>query len=482
MSVYDKYQPVIGLEVHCQLLTSTKAFAPDPNEYGSMPNTNISMISLAHPGALPRSNKKAVEFSIKIGLACQSEITRYNYYDRKQYFYPDLPKGYQTTQDKTPICKGGRVTIKIDGVERDVKLNRIHMEEDAGKSVHLNQEVDTLIDLNRAGVPLIELVSEPDLFSSDEAYAFLTEVRKLVKYLEICDGNMEEGSLRCDANISVRLKGSTKLGKKVEVKNMNSFRNVQRAIEFEVKRQIDLIEDGKDFLSETRLFDATTGLTHSMRTKEELNDYRYFPEPDLQPIVVSEEWLGSIRSSMPALPHELYKKFTEKYSLSDYDAFSLTDSKETALYFDEITSYTENYKAASNWMMGPVKSYLNELTLALEQFPLKPKQIAGMIALIDSGKVSYSAATQSIFPELIKQPSKTSLEIAEQLDLIQNSNADDLNAFVIAALAKYPDKVEEYRGGKKGVLGLFMGEVMKLSGGKADPKVTNDLVRKALEA
>ena len=481
MSVYDKYQPVIGLEVHCQLSTFTKAFAPDLNEYGSMPNTNISMITLAHPGAMPRSNKKAVEFSIKMGLACNSEITRYNYYDRKQYFYPDLPKGYQTTQDKTPICIGGKVGIKVDGVERMVQLNRIHMEEDAGKSQHLNEEVDTLVDLNRAGVPLIEIVSEPDLWSSDEAYAFLTEIRKIVRYLEICDGNMEEGSLRCDANISVMLKGSKTLGKKVEVKNMNSFKNVQRAIDFEVKRQIDLIEEGEDFASETRLFDANTGLTHSMRSKEGMNDYRYFPEPDLQPIVVSEQWLASIKAEMPPLPHELLYKFVNTYSLPEYDSLVLTDAKDTALFFEEICKHTTNYKAASNWMLGSIKSYLNELTLSLADFKISPKYIADLIALIDSNKVSNTAATQKIFPEMVKDPSKTPLQVAESLDLLQNSDSGALTEFVNKAIASYPDEVLKYKAGKKNLIGLFMGEVMKLSGGKADPKVTSELVRKALE-
>lgn len=482
MSVYDKYQPVIGLEVHAQLLTKTKAFAWEATEYGAMPNTNISVVTLAHPGTLPKANKKAVEFSMKMGLACGCEITRYNFFDRKNYFYPDLPKGYQITQDRAPICKGGTVRIKKrDGSDKIVNLNRIHMEEDAGKSMHLAEEVDTLVDLNRAGTPLIEIVSEPDLRDSDEAYSFLTEIKKLVEYLDVCDGNMEEGSLRCDANVSVMLKGATEYGKKVELKNMNSFRNVQRAIEHEIKRQIDIIEAGGTFHSETRTFDATTGESKGMRTKEDMNDYRYFPEPDLQPIVISDDWLAAVKAEMPALPSELFDKFTKQYGLPEYDAFVLTDEKGMALYFDQICNHTKNYKAASNWMMGAVKMYLNELTLDIAQFPLKPEQIAELIALVDANKVSSSVAKDNIFPELIKNTGQSALAVAEKLNLIQQSDTGALQGFVDQVLEKFPAKVAEYKAGKVGLLGMFMGEVMKLSGGKADPKVTTELLKKKLD-
>lgn len=482
MSIYDKYQPVIGLEVHAQLLTKTKAFSWEASEYGAMPNTNISVVTLAHPGTLPKANKRAVEFSLKMGLACGCEITRYNFFDRKNYFYPDLPKGYQITQDKAPICKGGQVPIKLkDGSDKIIKLNRIHMEEDAGKSMHLAEEVDTLVDLNRAGTPLIEIVSEPDLRDSDEAYSFLVEIKKLVEYLEVCDGNMEEGSLRCDANVSVMLKGATEYGKKVELKNMNSFRNVQRAIEHEIKRQIDIIESGGTFFSETRTFDAGTGESKGMRTKEDMNDYRYFPEPDLQPIVVSDEWLSAVKAEMPALPLELFNKFTKQYGLPEYDAFVLTDQKGIALYFDEICQHTQNYKAASNWMMGAIKSYLNELVMDISQFAVKPVQVAELIALVDSGKVGISMTKDKIFPELISNPSQTALSIAERLNLLQQSDTGALQGFVDQVLEKYPEKVAEYKGGKKGLIGMFMGEVMKLSGGKADPKVTTELLKKKLD-
>lgn len=482
MSLRDKYQPVIGLEVHCQLSTNTKAFVADSAEFGDMPNMNVSVITLGHPGALPKANKKAVEFSIKIGVACGSEISRYNEYARKNYFYPDLPKGYQITQDKHPICVGGTVKIKLsDGTYRNVQLNRIHMEEDAGKSIHMDAETDTLVDYNRAGVPLIEMVSEPDIFNSDEAYQFLTEVRKLVRYLEICDGNMEEGSMRCDANISVMLKGSKTLGKKVEVKNMNSIRNVQRAIEHEIDRQIALIEAGETILSESRTYDAGLDKTFGMRSKEELNDYRYFPEPDLQPIIVSEEWLARLKSEMPPLPNELLDKFRNQYGLPEYDAYVLTDSKEIALFFERICASTQSYKAASNWVMGPVKSFLNELTLHIKDYPVSPEKLAELIDLVDSRKVSHTVAQQSIYPELLITPTKSPLQIAKELNLLQDSNEDSLLPIIKEVLAEMPAKVAEYRSGKKGLLGLFMGEVMKRSKGKADPKLASELVAKELE-
>ncbi|WP_026464589.1 Asp-tRNA(Asn)/Glu-tRNA(Gln) amidotransferase subunit GatB [Adhaeribacter aquaticus] len=482
-AIFDKYQPIIGLEVHAQLSTVSKAFTADTTEYGSMPNTNISAITLGHPGTLPKMNKKAVDYAIKMGLATNCSITRHNYFDRKNYFYPDLPKGYQITQDKTPICKKGHVDIQLsNGQEKTIRLNRIHMEEDAGKSMHLAGETETLIDLNRAGVPLIEIVSEPDIHNSEEAYSFLTEIKKLVRYLDICDGNMEEGSLRCDANVSVMLKGAEKFGVKVEVKNMNSFRNVQRAIDHEIERQIALLEAGETIESETRGFDANTGTTSGQRSKETLNDYRYFPEPDLTPMVISDEWLERIKSEMPSLPHELYARFTKEYGLPEYDANVLTDAKEIAEYFDAICQHTKNYKAASNWVMGQVKSHLNELALHVSEFPLKPAQIAELIALVDSGKVSHSAASRNVFAFLLENPTKTALAAAEELNLIQESDDNALGSFIDQVLSANPAKVAEYKAGKRSLVGMFMGEVMKLTKGKADPKVANKLLQDKLNA
>lgn len=473
---------VIGLEVHAQLLTESKMFAADANKYGESPNTQISVITLGHPGTLPKVNKKAIAYAIKMGLACNSEITRHNVFARKNYFYPDLPKGYQLTQDKGPICVGGTVPIQLaDGRKKEVILNRVHMEEDAGKSIHLAGEEDTLVDFNRAGTPLIEIVTEPDLHSPEEAYAFLAEVKKLVRYLDICDGNMEEGSLRCDANVSVMLKGSKELGKKVEVKNMNSFRNVFRAIEHEHERLIGLIEAGEEVISETRTFDATTGLTASMRTKEDLNDYRYFPEPDLSPVVISDEWLNAVKATMPILPRELHRKFVEEFGLPDYDSSFLTESKEVALWFDELCSKTQNYKAASNWVMGPVRSSLNEQSLSIADFLISTDTMAALIALVDEGKVSYTAASQNLYPEMLKSAAESPMEIAQRLNLIQESDESSLKPIVEEVLAANAAKVKEYRSGKKGLMGLFMGQVMQKSKGKADPKVATKILTELLE-
>jgi aspartyl-tRNA(Asn)/glutamyl-tRNA(Gln) amidotransferase subunit B len=479
--ILNKYEEVIGLEVHMQLNTLSKAYASDSAAYGAMPNSQVSVITLGHPGTLPVANEKVLEHAVKLGLACGCEITRENRYARKNYFYADLPKGYQITQDNTPICRGGHITIKrSDGSEKNIKLTRIHMEEDAGKSIHDQDPFYTLVDLNRAGVPLLEMVSEPEIANAEEAYQYVTEIRRLVRYLEICDGNMEEGSLRCDANISVRLKGSKELGNKVEVKNMNSIRNVQRAIEHEIKRQITAIESGETITQETRSFDAVKGTTFSMRSKEMAHDYRYFPEPDLPPVIVTDEYIESVKKELPALPHQLNKKFRDA-GLSEYDAAVLTDTREIALYFSELLDCNTNPKIAANWVMGPVKSYLNERALDMDRFPLKPESMADLIALVESGKVSHTAAAQKIFPAMTDNPTAKASEIATNLNLIQESNEDSLREYVEQAIAKYPDKVEEYLSGKTGLIGLFMGEVMKLSGGKADPKIASRMVKEGLE-
>jgi aspartyl-tRNA(Asn)/glutamyl-tRNA(Gln) amidotransferase subunit B len=477
----SKYKAVIGLEVHAQLLTHSKIFSTDSALYGNRPNTQVSVVTLAHPGTLPKLNKKALEFAIKMGLACHSTISRYTFFDRKNYFYPDLPKGYQITQDQTPICKGGFVKIKPkNDSERRVDLNRIHFEEDAGKSIHLEGESDTVIDFNRAGVPLIEIVTEPCMTSSEEAHAFLSEIRKLVRYLEICDGNMEEGSLRCDANVSVMLHDAKELGRKVEIKNMNSIRNVQRAIDLEVARQIELLENGNPVISETRTFNASTVTTQSMRTKEELNDYRYFPDPDISPVYVTDQWLAEIKDSMPVLPEALIEKFTSRYQLSEYDALVLTETKEIAMYFDSVCQLTTNYKAAANWIIGPIKSFLNELPSAVKEIPVTIATLAELISLVESGKVSFSVASQGLLPELVKNPGPVE-ELAQRLNLIQVSDEASILAIIDEVLESNADKVVEYKKGKTGILGMFMGEVKKLSKGKADPKLASELLSKRLK-
>lgn len=479
----DKYEVVIGLEIHAQMLTKSKAYASDANEFGSHPNTNVSVVSLGHPGTLPVMNKKTIENAIKLGLACHSEIASNQYFARKNYFYPDLPKGYQITQDKTPICTGGYLVVKDDqGVYKNVGITRIHMEEDAGKSIHDVDVYDTLVDLNRAGVPLLEIVSEPDIRSSQEAYNYVTEVRKLVRYLDICDGNMEEGSLRCDANISVRLIGAKEFGTKVEVKNMNSIRNVQRAIEFEISRQIEVIENGGEVSQETRGFDALKGVTISMRSKEAANDYRYFPEPDLQPLYVGQEHIDSIKSEMPALPRELYLKYTEQFGLSEYDATILVDNKHIALYFEEILVNTSHIKMAANFLMGEIKGYLNQRVLEITEFPLKPSSIADLINLIEAGKVSYSVAASKIFPAMFDNQSLSALELATKLNVIQDSDENSLVNYINQVIEGNPVEIQRYISGEKQLVGFLMGQLMKVSQGKADPKQANPLLRKMLDS
>ena len=482
MSIINKkYEAVIGLEVHAQLLTNTKAYSNDENVYGATPNSKTSVITLGHPGTLPVSNEKVIEYAVKLGIAVDANIRERNEYARKNYFYADLPKGYQITQDKTPICNGGYIEITDDDNNiKKINITRIHMEEDAGKSIHDLDPFNSLVDLNRAGVPLLEIVSEPEIRSSNEAYQYLSEVRKLVRYLDICDGNMEEGSLRCDANISVRLKGSEKFGTKVEIKNMNSIRNVKNAIDFEIDRQISLLEKGESIIHETRGFNAVNGKTLSQRHKEEANDYRYFPEPDLQPIIIGQEYIESVKKSLPPLPKELLQKFTNEFKLSSYDAKIIIEDKGMAMYYEKLCKLTENYKAAANFMNGAIKSYLNENAKSIEDFKISPKNIAELIALIDDNKVSNSVATGKIFPLLLSSDSSPE-KIAVENNWIQESDSDTLLSLINEVIEKYPDKVKEYQSGKKGLIGLFIGEVMKLSKGKADPKLTNELIRKKLD-
>jgi len=479
--ILKSYEPVIGLEIHVQLNTASKAYSSDATSYGEEPNSKVSPITLGHPGTLPMLNEGVLESAVKLGVACNCQIREVNEFARKNYFYADLPKGYQITQDKTPICNGGFVEIKdANGADKKINLTRIHMEEDSGKSSHDIDPFNTLIDLNRAGTPLLEIVSEPEFKDGTEAYNYLSEMRKLVRYLDISDGNMEEGSLRCDVNISVKPKGQKEFGTKVEVKNLNSFRNVQKSIDFEIKRQVELIESGGTVTQQTRTFDAGSGKTQVLRAKEDAHDYRYFNEPDLQPVIVKEDYIASVKRNLPALPKELFAKY-RKLKLSEYDANLLTESKELASYYEEIIEHTQNYKGAANWIMGSIKSYLNERAASIAEFPLQAKTIAELQILVDAGKVSNSAATGELFKALLEDPEASPSELAQKLNLIQESNEDELMAFVKQALSKYPDKVEAYRNGKKGVQGLFMGEVMKLSKGKADPKVASKLITQELE-
>ncbi len=480
MNNQDKYQVVIGLEVHAQLLTKTKLFCADSTSFGAEPNTQVSPISLAHPGTLPKMNKKAIELAVKLGLALNCELEQQNYFARKNYFYPDLPKGYQVSQHTAPICKGGHLSIDVAGTRKDIILNRIHLEEDAGKSIHDADENYTCIDLNRAGVPLLEIVTEPCLHSGEEAFIFLTELRKLVRWIDVCDGNMEEGSMRCDANISVRLMGSTVLGKRVEVKNLNSIRNVKKAIEIETERLISITENKETVVQETRSFDADKNTTFSLRSKEEADDYRYFPEPDLPPFKVTEAYIHAIAASMPPLPDALKKKYITEFSLSDYDAGVLCNDKIDADFFEEIIQHTKYFKAAANWMLGPLKFYCNENNISIAAFPLTPETIASLIELTESGKVNFNNASTRILQELIKNPNESALMMATSLNLIQESNTDAVEQWINEVILSMPDKVKDYKSGKKGLIGLFAGEVKKRSKGKADMQIVNRLLAEKL--
>ena len=480
MPDFDKYEAVIGLEVHTQLLTKSKLFCGDSTQFGNPPNTNVSAISLAHPGTLPMMNQKAVELAIKLGLAFNCDIVRENFFARKNYFYPDLPKGYQISQHTTPICKNGFILISVNEQKRNILLNRIHLEEDAGKSVHDIDENYTSIDLNRAGVPLLEIVSEPDMHSSEEAFAYVTEIRKMVRHLEICDGNMEEGSMRCDANISVRLKGDNKLGTKVEVKNLNSIRNVKKAIDFEIHRLIEILEKGEEVKQQTRSFDAANGTTFSLRSKEEANDYRYFPEPDLPPFLITEQQIESIKSSMPELPLALEKRLINEYNLTAEAAGVIAGDRNTASYFEEMSKHTDHYKAASNWIIGPIKSFLNENNVEIEKFPISAKTIARLTDIVEEGKVSFGIAAGKIFPELINSPNKDPLQVAKDLNLLQVKNDDTLQQWIDEVLSSMPEKVTEYKKGKKNLTGLFAGEVKKKSKGKADMQAVIQLLNQKL--
>lgn len=476
----EKYEVVIGLEVHAQLATASKLFCGDSAAFGGAPNTHVSPITLAHPGSLPKTNKKAVEYAVRMGIACHCEIAPFTYFSRKNYFYPDLPKGYQVSQNVHPICDKGFVTIHANGTKKNVQLDHIHLEDDAGKSIHDIHPDYTCVDFNRAGTPLIEIVTMPDMHSAEEAFQYVTEVRRLVRWIGICDGNMEEGSLRCDANVSIRLKGETKLGTKVEVKNLNSIRNVKRAIEFEVDRMVKMVENGEKIIQQTRSYDANKDITFALRDKEEANDYRYFPEPDLAPIELTESYVAKVKAQLPALPQDLQNELENKYGLSAYDAEQLTLEKDTVDFFLQTVEATNQYKAIANWLTGPLRQLANEQQVDISGLKVSPLQIAGIIALIDEGKVNFSIASSKILPALIGNPEATALDIATKENLLQTSDTGELEAWIDEALAAMPDKVKEYQKGKKGLIGLFVGQVKKISKGKADPKITTELLEKKL--
>ena len=478
---YNEYKAVIGLEVHAQLLTESKQFSSDHYEYGSEPNTQTSPISLGHPGTLPKANKGALEYALRMGLATQCDINKNTHFARKNYFYPDLPKGYQITQYTTPLCTDGHLIIPdVEGNEKKVGIEKIILEEDSGKSIHDLDPFYSLVDLNRAGVPLIETVSKPDINYPVEAYHYLTEIRKIVRYLGICDGNMEEGSLRCDVNISVMKKDASAFGTKVEIKNLNSFRNVQKALDYEFKRQVDLIEGGEEVQHATLGFDPVDGSTFEMRTKEMADDYRYFPEPDIPPFVLEDNYIDEVRQGLPELPREREHKYREQYGLKAYDANLLASEKTFSEYFEDIIAIKPKYKDATNWMIGPIRSYINNNALKMEEFPLSPEQIAKIIGLIEEDQLNFSMASNTLFEELVKQPEKDPKELANELNLIQVGDDEFLKQLVNEVIQENPQKVEEYQNGKTGLLGFFMGQIMKKSQGKAEPKKVNKMLEDEL--
>lgn len=475
-----KYEAVIGLEVHAQLNTVSKLFSGDATNFNALPNQHVGPITLGHPGTLPTMNKKAVELAIKMGLVCGCEISTNNYFARKNYFYADLPKGFQISQHTTPICRGGLVHINTTNGSRDIQLTRIHLEEDAGKSIHDQDDALTLLDFNRAGMPLIEIVSEPDMHSSEEAAAYLTQIRKLVRWIGVCDGNMEEGSLRCDANISVRPVGSRTLGTRVEVKNLNSIKHLRHAVEIEIERLTALSEKGETILQETRSYDADAGITFSIRTKEDAEDYRYFPEPDLAPFQFTEQYIGELKNQIPLLPAELSNKFINEYGLSSYDAEQLTDEKELCDLFEEVVRHTIHKKQLANILLGPLKSLLNQSSAQWNSIHISATHWNELLILIAEGTINFSMAAQKILPMMVADFALSPTVLIQQLDLAQDADADQLQGWAKQALDAMPDKVMAYKKGKKGLIGLFVGEVKKYSKGKADPKQVTAILESLL--
>ena len=478
MSIRDKYEVVIGLEVHAQLKTKSKIFAPDSTEFGAEPNTHTSPITLGMPGVLPVLNKEVVNMGILCGLALHCEIPRYCKFNRKQYFYPDLPKGYQISQYDKPICVNGY--LDING--KRIGITRAHLEEDAGKLVHAGANgiagsCYSLVDLNRAGTPLLEIVSEPDMRSSDEARAYMEELRTVLRYINVCDGNLEEGSMRCDANISVMEKGAKEFGTRAEIKNVNSFRALQRAIEYEIDRQIDIVEDGGEVVQETRLWDDNEGVTKSMRGKEDAHDYRYFPEPDLMPLEISQSWVDEIKAKMPELPQAKRDRYVE-LGLTPYDANVIVEQMETALFFDEVIKLGTNVKMASNFLMGEVTAYLKENKLTINETKLTPSMLKDLIDLIENKTITNNIA-KSLIIKLVENGGNVK-EIVEKEGMGAISDTGALNKIIEDIIKANPNQVAQYKAGKEKLFGFFVGQVMKQTQGRANPAVLNDLIKAAL--
>ncbi len=477
--IYNGFETVIGLEVHAQLATHSKLFSSSPNQFGVAPNRNINPVCTAQPGALPVLNRQAIEFAIRAGLATNCKIREVSVFSRKNYFYPDLPKGYQISQFDKPLCELGWLDIEFEndpGVRESkrIGITRIHVEEDAGKSQHMAGF--SLVDLNRAGTPLIEIVSEPDFRSPFEAAAYLRKLRAILQYIEVCDGNMQEGNFRCDANVSVRRVGETKLGTRAELKNLNSFRFVEKAIEYEIHRQIAVINSGGRIVQETRLYDSAKNVTQSMRSKEEAHDYRYFPEPDLPPLVVSPKWVETVKSQLPELPDEKAQRFVKEFGLPEYDAKVITSSKALAAFYEEANSHSDGEpKLVSNWLMTEVLRKLKESEKEIEECPFPAKHLGALVALIKKGEISSKIA-KTVFEDMWES-GKGPAVIVKEKGLVQVSDPSAIEAAVRKIMQAAPDKVAEYRSGKEKLFGFFVGQVMKETQGKGNPAMINDVVK-----
>ena len=478
-----KYTTVIGLEVHSELKTKSKAFCSCSTEFGGEPNTHVCPVCLGMPGALPVLNKQVVEFAIRAGLAVDCEIKKFNKFDRKNYFYPDLSKNYQISQFDKPICEGGHIDIEVDGQTKRIGITRIHMEEDAGKLIHSGATIKTsdssAVDYNRAGVPLIEIVSEPDMRSSAEARAYLEKLKAILEYTEVSDCKMQEGSLRCDANISVMPEGATEFGTRAEIKNLNSFRALERAIEYEIQRQIQLVEDGGTVVQETRTWDDGKGVTLSMRSKEEAHDYRYFPEPDLVPVEIDDAWIARVKSELPELPAARKARLMQEKGLVDYDAENIVSTKAMAEYFDEAAKHTEDSKGIANWLLGDVSAYLNSENIAIEEFPITPANLGEMVNLINKGVLSSKLA-KKVFVEMLKT-GKTPQALVKELGLEQISDEGAIVKIVEETLAENPQSIIDYKAGKDRALGFLVGQIMKKSRGKANPEMVNNLLKERMQ-
>jgi aspartyl-tRNA(Asn)/glutamyl-tRNA(Gln) amidotransferase subunit B len=476
-----EYESVIGLEVHAQLLTKSKLFCSCATVFQADPNEQTCPICLGMPGVLPVLNRQAVELAIRTGLAMQGKIAPVSRFARKNYFYPDLPKGYQISQYEEPLIEGGGLTIDLDGASKHIRLIRIHLEEDAGKSIHGENLADptrSYIDLNRTGVPLLEIVSAPDLRSAEEAKIYLQKLKTILEYIEVCDGNMEEGSLRCDANVSLRPRGAQEFGTRTEIKNLNSFRNVQRAIEYEIERQAEVLESGGCVVQETRLFDASRGVTQPMRSKEEAHDYRYFPEPDLVPLCIDQEWIERVRQDLPELPDTRRQRFTTHYGLPDYDTEVLTASKALADYYEATVRLYNQPKVVSNWVMGEVLRELNRQHHSAQQVPVTPTQLAELLRLIDTGVLSGKIA-KTVFEEMYRT-GKPAQAIVQEQGLVQMTDSAALEGIIAEILVDNASQVADYRAGKQKVFGFFVGQTMKATQGKANPALVHELLRKLL--